>query len=401
VRVPTECYQLMAELEHHVPSLDPVQRRGLALWICGAVAARSACQSAVETTLLPYFGSAHAVRQYLREWLYDGADRAHQTETQLDVEACFAELLGWVVEWWQGTELPLAIDATLLRDRVAVLSISVLYRGSAIPVAWKVLPANQEGAWVPEIVTLLAGLVSAVPRGWTVLVAVDRGLWSPRIWQQIRANRWHPLMRLRGDAHFAPLGQHRRPARALIAGPGKAWVGDGTAFKAKGVRLRGTLMVVWGEEQAEPWVVLTDLAPDQLGIAWYGLRVWIELGFRALKRMGWHWERTRRTTPLRVARHWLVMAVATLLGMADGSREEDAEALGVRAWQLRTPPPRPPRHQPRSKSVFGRGMALLGWQLLCQRRLWRRHWLLPEAWPEPPPGLTITIHLPPAEITHA
>jgi hypothetical protein len=40
--------------------------------------------------------------------------------------------------------------------------------------------------------------------------------------------------------------------------------------------------------------------------------MWIEFGFRALKGLGWRWERTRRTDPDRVARHWLVLAVATL-----------------------------------------------------------------------------------------
>lgn len=231
MQVPRECYQLMDELEQHLPALDPVQRRGLALWLWGTITAGSACQSAVTSALLPCFDSEHAVRQSLREWLYDGTDRAHQVERQLAVEGCFGELLGWVVDWWQGKQLPLAIDATLLRNRVAVLSVSVLYRGGAIPVAWKVLPANQEGAWVPEIVTLLERLAGAVPRDFTGLVLSDRGLWSPRIWQQIRANGWHPLMRIRTDATFAPLGRAWGAARTVVDGPNQAWVGKGTAFR--------------------------------------------------------------------------------------------------------------------------------------------------------------------------
>lgn len=44
---------------------------------------------------------------------------------------------------------------------------------------------------------------------------------------------------------------------------------------------------------AQPWIVLTDLAPHRVGVLWYGLRMWIELGFRALKSMGWPWQGTR------------------------------------------------------------------------------------------------------------
>ena len=66
------------------------------------------------------------------------------------------------------------------------LVVSVLYRGSAIPVAWAVLPGNAPGAWMGPILRLLRRLRPAVPPGWTVLVLADRGLWSPRLWRRIR-----------------------------------------------------------------------------------------------------------------------------------------------------------------------------------------------------------------------
>jgi len=279
--------------------------------------------------------------------------------------------------------------------------VAVLYRGGAIPVAWHVLPANRPGAWIDPILTLLERLAPAVPAGWTVLVLTDRGLWSRRLWDGIRALRWHPLMRVRREATFAPLGRRRRRADTLIPGPGHAWVGAGTAFKHRDVRRPGTLLVVWGAEQEEPWLVLTDLAPGAVGVCWYGLRTWVELGFRALKGVGWRWERTRRTDPDRVARHWLVLAVATLWTLATGTRAEDADRAGVAPANLRTPPasPAPPARRP--LSVFQRGLAWLRWQLVRQRRLWARRWLLPEHWPTPPPGLVVLTGDPPVEIAHA
>ena len=56
------------------------------------------------------------------------------------------------------------------------------------------------------------------------------------------------------------------------------------------------------------------VAPAAVDGAWYGLRTGIELGFRALKSLGWPWERTRRTDPLRVARHWVVLALKLSVG---------------------------------------------------------------------------------------
>jgi hypothetical protein len=402
VRVPAECYQLEATIGAFLPELRPAQRLGLALWVYGAVLAGSACQVAVLAALLPLGGSVHGLRQRLREWLYDGADRAAPCATQLDVAGCFAPLLRWAVAWWQGTELALAVDATTLGQRVVVLTVSVLYRGAAIPVAWHVRPATAAGAWMPPILDLLDRLAPAVPAGWTVLVLSDRGLWSPRLDARIRQRGWHPLLRLQGGATVRPAGQRRRVrARALVPGPGHAWVGAGVVFRDRAKRRAGTVLVVWDADQAEPWVLLTDLPPGQVGVCWYGLRAWIELGFRALKGLGWRWERTRRTDPERVARHALVLAVATLWALAYGTRAEDAAVRGVAPANLRVQPPPPPPGYRRRVSVFLRGLLQLRWQLLRVRRLWARVWLAPEAWPDPPPDLVVTRVPTPPGTAHA
>jgi hypothetical protein len=136
-----------------------------------------------------------------------------------------------VLAWWRGEALPLALDATDQRDRLVVLSVSVLYRGNAIPVAWHVTAANRPGAWLGPALDLVERLAPAVPAGTTVLLLADRGLWSPRLWAAIRAQGWPPLLRVRPDATCRPLGGKRVPARTLVPGPGHAWVGAGTAFK--------------------------------------------------------------------------------------------------------------------------------------------------------------------------
>ena len=93
-------------------------------------------------TALLIYGHFEAIRQRLREWLYDGGDKAARCRSQVDVSTCFKGLLGWLLTGWQGSELALALDATLHGDRLVALVVSVLYRGCAIPVAWHLLPAN-------------------------------------------------------------------------------------------------------------------------------------------------------------------------------------------------------------------------------------------------------------------
>ena len=111
-------------VETHLPHLTQPQLTGLVLWVCGTILAGSACQNAVAAALSTR-GNWNNVRQYLREWLYDGADRARPCRTELDVSLCFAPLLRWVLSWWRSGSLALAIDPTLKGKETTAIVISV------------------------------------------------------------------------------------------------------------------------------------------------------------------------------------------------------------------------------------------------------------------------------------
>ena len=153
-------------IETHLPHLTQPQLTGLVLWVCGAILAGSACQNAVASAISPW-RNWNSLRQCLREWLYDGGDRARPCRTELDVSLCFAPLPRWVLAWWRSGRLAPAVDPTLQGDDTTASVISVVCRGCAIPVAWRILRANQRGAWMDPMVELLRELAPAVPREMT------------------------------------------------------------------------------------------------------------------------------------------------------------------------------------------------------------------------------------------
>ena len=239
MRLPRETYQIQQTIETHLPHLSQPQLTGLALWVCGAILAGSACQNAVASALSPWH-KWNNLRQYLREWLYDGSDRKSPCQTQLDVTLCFAPLLRWVLSrwvlaWWYSERLALAIDPTLKGDQTTAIVISVVYRSCAIPVApypirgrlWSIHRATQKGSpypvrgrlWMDPTVELLRELAPAVPRDMTVIVLCDRGISSPKLWKQIRAQGWHPGMRYRKNVTFCAVGGKRLPALAFVPVP--------------------------------------------------------------------------------------------------------------------------------------------------------------------------------------
>jgi hypothetical protein len=373
MRLPAALSALTSELSTAFGEvLTPGQQRALAGWVAGTVVAGSACQTMVTAALVDALGAGswHTVRQTLREWLYDGAEHSAPAQVQVDPAACFAPLLRWVLRLGSGPRVALALDVTTHTDQVTAIVVSVLVQGRAIPVAWHLLAGNQPGAFIAPALGLLTALAAALPERTPVTLAADRGLWSPRLADQVAAVGWQPLLRVqRNVSIWLGRGQRVRADR-LVAGPGHAWVGRVTVHKERVRQRVQTVLVLWLEGHAEPWVIFTTQPPSAAALLWYGLRAWIESGFRDLKRLGWQWERTRRRDLTRVARHWLVLAAATAWTLAHGNSPDPGEGDGAPA--ARRPPP---------LSAFQRGRFRVLGRLLGQHAHQPPH-LPPLSWPD-------------------
>jgi hypothetical protein len=115
----------------------------------------------------------------------------------------------------------------------------------------------------------------------------------------------------------------------------------------------------------------------------YGLRAWIEQGFKLTKRAGWPWQRTRMTEPPRAARLWLAVAIATWWRLSVGGAAEEtipegtlldvSAALTCQRWQHRAT-------RLRVVSIFRRGWVLILVALLNQAAL-PLGAFFPEPWP--------------------
>jgi hypothetical protein len=310
------------------PNLSRPQAKVLGLYSYGMIIAQRCGLNSVAAVLVTFLKVGfHTIRSRLQEFYQPASAKSGRQRTELDVTTCFAPLLAWILQGWQSTRLAVALDATNLEDRFTVLSISIVYRGEAIPVAWKVLHANVPHPWKPEWIALLRVFAGLVPSGWTVIVMTDRALYARWLYEEIVASGWHPVMRITHLSKFRKTGSKKSLAvTTLVPRMGCHWQGRGVAFPKKPERrLECTLMACWEEGYEEPWFLVTDLEPDQAEVLWYGMMAWIEGGFRLLKRGGWQWQATRMTEPDRVERLWLVLAVATQYVVALGGQADERE----------------------------------------------------------------------------
>jgi Transposase DDE domain len=359
----------------------------LALWSLGMIVARSCSLTGVAWALVPVLNQKfYTLRERLRDWYREAPAKAGSKRCELDLDTCWAPWLTWVVEGWHGQQLALALDATTLGQRFTVLAISVLYRGCAVPVAWKILKANQAHAWEPEWKTLLSHFQKVVPANWKVIVLTDRGLYAKWLFQAITELGWHPLMRINLTGKFRPEGWfHWQDLKDVVPQVGQCWQGRGAAFKTASARLECTLLARWDEGYEDPWLVLTDLPPQAANVCWYGLRSWIEQGFKRIKSGGWQWQYTRMDDPARAERLWLAVAVATWWLLSVGG-EADAKIL---AETMEQAPQTHGKNRPpwRLVAIFRRGSTQIMAALLHRQKIPLGKGI-PEPWPETSPTIT-------------
>lgn len=323
-----------ALLAQRLPSFSGPQAKGLALWSIGIVLARSCSLHAVVLALacwLPF--NPLNLRKRLQEWYLEAtAKKGHGTagtgyqRRDWQPHEAAPNLLAWLLDDWPGRQIVLALDPTNFGDRFTVLNISVLYRGCAVPVCWTVLEGCQPEAWEPHWERMLQTLAARIPTGWQILVLTDRGMYSPRLFRCLRQLHWHPFLRIRAQGFYRPLGSRKwlnlldlqPPAGQTLAFPAEV-------FKNADGRLECTLLAFHGQGHAEPWLIVSDLSAEVAQASWYGLRAWIEQGYKRVKGEGWNLPRTRITSCERLERLWLAVALATMWVLEVGGEAEVQE----------------------------------------------------------------------------
>lgn len=364
----------------HFPQLSKPQALILALWSFGMVIAKSCSLTAVADSLAGLFGQSFGtVRERLRDMYRESDAKSGKKRSQLDLNVCWAPWLAWVLEGWSNKQVAIAIDATTLGERFVVLAVSVLYRGCAVPVAWKILPAKGKHPWKPEWLALLKHFKSTIPPDWVVIVLADRGLYAKWLFLAITSLGWHPLLRINQQGTFRRQGWCRwTPLTELVPSIGQSFAGHGTIFQSKDARLDCVLLGRWDDGYKEAWLVLTDLPPSVANVCWYGLRAWIEQGFKRLKRGGWQWQYTRMEDPARAERLWLALALATWWTLSAGGEAE--ASLPVETIPQVPGSVRRQRHGWRLVGVFRRGWNLIMAALLNHQPIPLCHGI-PEPWP--------------------
>lgn len=258
------------------------------------------------------------LRQRLREWLYEKKQKKGEKRCEVEVKKCFEMLIRWILKYWKDNQIILAADATNLSDRFIILTVSVLTSSCAIPVACHVRLSKTKGEWNPIWFDLLDSVSSAIPSTYTVYVLTDRGLASPKLFGKIKKLSWHPMMRISADGLYrVQEGSQWKPLKKIAYRGMTPKVLRIWCYKRNTILC--TLLVSWDATCKEPMLVITDRCPQQVRSNFYSLRMWIECGFKDLKRGGLRWEHSKIVHPHRMERLLLVMSISIFAFVRQGN----------------------------------------------------------------------------------
>lgn len=161
--------------------------------------------------------------------------------------------MSWILSQWQSGEnkLALAMDATTLGQRFTVLELFTYIQNS-------------------------------VPSDWMVIVSADRGLYANWLYEKIVQLGWHPYLRVNTDGFLKlELDQESKALSEVITEKNDSWCGRIRCFKKHSIDC--TLLACWEKNYAQPWLIVTDLAPQEANSSWYAMRSWIECSFKDTK----------------------------------------------------------------------------------------------------------------------
>lgn len=311
-------YQAIQEqINAHVdPNVCQSTRTRIGLLVTGIISSESASPARI-ARVLHQIGVSEAQVESIERRI-----RRIENDPEVSAGLCFHRMARHYLALGQMREVRLAIDPTTQDERVVMLTVSVVYRGRSLPLAWVVWAGNRPLTglrfWA-RVAALLDLVATLLPPYVPVTVVADRAFGTPSFTDLVQAKGWHYVVRVQGHTHYRDRRGQCASIRSLVAKPGQRRKLRAQVFKKRRWR-EASVLVYWSRRHAAPLCLVTDLPPDWSVLARYRQRYTIEALFREFKSAGWHWEQAQVTDLAHVERLLVGMALASWLAVMVGTQ---------------------------------------------------------------------------------
>jgi len=146
------------------------------------------------TAWVPYVESraqyAQSTQRRFQRWIYNHRIRVGELYDPLIQEA---------LSEWGDNALYLALDTSRLFEEYYLIRVSVIFRGRAVPVVWKVIEHKSNTVAYEVYKELLDAAAKLLPEGVKVVFLADRGFADTNLMRHVREPGWHFRIRIKSN----------------------------------------------------------------------------------------------------------------------------------------------------------------------------------------------------------
>jgi hypothetical protein len=255
--------------------------------------------------------SAQSTQRRFGRWLQN---------SRINVARLYGPFIRAALRDWQDACLYLSLDTSSLWDVYCIIRVSVVYRGRAVPVGWRVIRHPSCSVKLAMYRDLLKRVSRLLPSGVKIVLLADRGFVDVDLMRYVRSVLgWHYRIRVKGNFWFWQAGRGWRQIQACHLGAGESLLLQQVRLYKTDTLADVHLALAKVAGTREDWFILSSETTSLQTFREYGKRFDIEENFLDDKSNGFELERSMLRDAIALSRLCFVLAVATLFLTLQGT----------------------------------------------------------------------------------
>lgn len=255
---------------------------------------------------------ASSTQRRFSRWLHN---------SRIEVNSLYGPLVYQAISDWSSGPLYLALDTSMLWNKYCLIRISIVYRGRAVPLVWKVIEHSSSTVSFETYRPLLdlAWKILTECACYDIVFLADRGFADTALMNYLSHDLgWHWRIRIKKSFKIQRHGYRSCNIRTIFPPAGHAHF-------LKDVHITGerfgpvSLAIANHLSTKEEWIVASDEPTSLETFDEYGLRFDIEENFLDDKSNGFQLEESQIRSAQALERLCLVLALATLYLVSQGT----------------------------------------------------------------------------------
>jgi hypothetical protein len=300
---------LLRVLGQHAHWLDLRHRKTLAWMMVGLICSKTVSLGAWTPFVVSPAQYAQSLVRRFRRWL---------DNNRITIEPLYGPLIEQAVVGWVGKRMYVALDTSMLWNTYCLIRLSVIYRGRAVPLVWRVIEHGSAAVSFETYQDVLHEAKSRLPLACKVVFLADRGFADTQLMGHLRELGWHFRMRIKSTFWISPshLAPFQVGAIALLPGHMSCWQEVSITDKHFGPVHLAVARPLGSDEY---WYVVSDESAELKTLEEYGLRFDIEENFLDDKSNGFQLESSLIRSAKALERLCFVLAITTLYLVSVGT----------------------------------------------------------------------------------